>query len=214
MTTTNPTSKQPLQGQLFAISAPSGTGKSSLVKALLAQDSSLKLSISHTTRAPRGQEQNGKEYWFIAPEEFKSMIAQDDFFEWAQVHGNYYGTSRQSILSSLQNGQNVILEIDWQGALQIKSLFNDAVLIFIIPPSLQALKSRLTQRGEDSQEVIEQRLINAKIELGKAKEFDFVIINDNFETALADLRAIVQVQCLRYNRQKHHNAAVFAKLEI
>lgn len=214
MTTTDPNPTQPLQGQLFAISAPSGAGKSSLVRSLLATDPSLKLSISHTTRAPRGQEKNGKEYWFISQDEFKLMIAQGDFFEWAQVHENYYGTSRQSIQSSLQNGQNVILEIDWQGALQIKSLFKDAVLIFISPPSFDTLKSRLIQRGEDSPQVIEKRLINAQIELGKAKEFDFVIINDNFESALADLRAIVQVQCLRYNKQKQRNAEIFTKLGI
>jgi len=151
-------------GNLFVVSAPSGTGKSSLVKALLELDSRLQVSVSHTTRAPRGQEQHGREYWFIGKEAFQQMVDRGEFFEHAEVHGNCYGTSRQAIEERIQHGEDVVLEIDWQGALQIKKIFPNAVLIFILPPSYEELLQRLNRRGEDSAEVIEMRMRNARIE--------------------------------------------------
>lgn len=203
-----------LSGNLYVITAPSGAGKSSLVKALMELDSGLTLSISHTTRHPRGQEQNGREYWFIEQPEFERMIEQGDFVEWAYVHDRYYGTSRHEIEKRLKEGLDVILEIDWQGALQIRKIIPTAVLIFILPPSWAELDSRLNRRGEDSAEVIQTRLNNAKIEVSKAKDFDFVIINTLFETALFDLKTIVHSQRLRYLCQKHRNAEVFKQLGI
>ena len=212
--TTKTTATTTYPGNLYVITAPSGAGKSSLVKALMAQDPKLTLSISHTTRAPRGQEQNGKEYWFTNTDHFKQMIDHGDFLEWANVHSNYYGTSRQSIQTALQEGQDIILEIDWQGALQIKQIFPQAVLIFILPPSWDELEARLKKRGEDSMEVIQKRLGNAKIELTQANKFDFVIINDIFETALAELALITQAQRLRYETQRNNHAGVFQQLHI
>lgn len=209
MTTPAPTQHP---GNLYVITAPSGAGKSSLVNALLAQDPALSLSVSHTTRAPRGKEQNGKEYWFTDTSNFKQMIEKNDFFEWAHVHGNYYGTSRPAIQTALQKGDDILLEIDWQGALQIKEIFPQAVLIFILPPSWEELKNRLKNRGEDSEEVIEKRLENAKIELAQAKNFDFVIINAVFETALSELKTVVQAQRLRYEAQKNSHTQTFQQL--
>ncbi|MGL4666404.1 MAG: guanylate kinase [Saezia sp.] len=201
-----------LPGNLYVITAPSGAGKSSLVNALLAQDPHLSLSISHTTRAPRGKEANGKEYWFTDVDHFKQMIESNEFIEWAHVHGNYYGTSRQGIQTALQDGRDILLEIDWQGALQIKKIFPQAILIFILPPSWEELKARLQKRGEDSPEVIEKRLNNAQIELAQAKNFDFVIINDIFETALSELNTITQAQRLRYEARKNSKPHVFQQL--
>ena len=178
-------------GNLFVVAAPSGAGKSSLVKSLLELDSHLVVSVSHTTRKPRGQEQDGREYHFIDEKTFRKMVAAGDFFEWAEVHGHLYGTSKAGVESLVAGGQDVVLEIDWQGALQIKRIFSNAVLIFILPPSWDELRSRLERRGEDSAEVIETRLRNAAAELAHAKEFDFVIINGLFERALFDLKAIV-----------------------
>ena len=201
-------------GNLFCVAAPSGAGKSSLVKALLELDSHLMVSVSHTTRQPRGQEQHGREYCFIDEASFRSMIEHGDFFEWAQVHGNLYGTSRKAIEERLMSGHDVVLEIDWQGALQIKQLFPHAVLIFILPPSWEELRSRLERRGEDSAEVIELRLRNAADEMARASEFDFVIINELFERALFDLKAIVHAQRLRYSAQRRARADTFAALNI
>lgn len=201
-------------GNLFVVAAPSGAGKSSLVKALLELDSHLTVSISHTTRAPRGQEQHGREYWFIAEPEFRSMVDRGDFFEWAQVHGNLYGTSRSAIESRLQRGEDVVLEIDWQGALQIKKLFAHAVLIFILPPSWHELQQRLQRRGEDQPEVIAQRMANARVEVAQARHFDFVIINALFETALFDLKTVVHSQRLKYAAQLRNRSTVFAALDL
>lgn len=201
-----------LPGNLYVITAPSGAGKSTLVNALLAHDPNLSLSISHTTRAPRGKEINGKEYWFTSIDHFKEMIENNDFIEWAHVHGNYYGTSRQGIQTALQDGRDILLEIDWQGALQIKKIFPQAVLIFILPPSWDELRARLQKRGEDSLEVIEKRLNNAQIELAQAKNFDFVIINDVFETALSELNTITQAQRLRFEARKNSKPQVFQQL--
>jgi guanylate kinase len=201
-------------GNLFAVAAPSGTGKSSLVKALLELDSHLVVSISHTTRPPRGQEQDGREYHFVDEPTFRAMIADGEFVEWAEVHGNLYGTSRGAIEERITGGQDVVLEIDWQGALQIKKLFPDAVLIFVLPPSWDELRQRLTRRGEDGPEVIERRMENARAEVAKASQFDFVIINALFETALFDLKAIVHSQRLKYAALKRSRPAVFAALGL
>ncbi len=201
-------------GNLFVVTAPSGAGKSSLVKALLELDARLAVSISHTSRAPRGQEQHGREYWFISPEEFRAKAARGEFFEWAEVHGNLYGTSRAGIEDRLQHGEDVVLEIDYQGALQIKQLFPYAVLIFILPPSWDELRLRLNRRGDTEPEVIAKRMNNARIEVAQARHFDFVIINALFETALFDLKAIVHSQRLKYAALKRSRPAVFAALNL
>jgi guanylate kinase len=201
-------------GNLFVVAAPSGAGKSSLVKALLELDSHLAVSVSHTTRAPRGQEQHGREYWFIKSEEFRAMVEQGDFFEWAEVHGNHYGTSRKAIEERLARGEDVVLEIDYQGALQIKQIFSHAVLIFILPPSWAELRQRLTRRGEDEAVVIEQRMVNARHEVAQARHFDFVIINGLFETALFDLKTVVHSQRLRYAAQQRNKSQVFQALDL
>jgi guanylate kinase len=201
-------------GNLFVVAAPSGAGKSSLVKALLELDSHLVVSVSHTTRAPRGQEQHGREYWFVDEPEFRAMVGRDEFFEWAQVHGKLYGTSRRAIQERLEHGEDVVLEIDWQGAQQIKRLFPQTVTIFILPPSWAELEQRLQRRGEDKPEVIGTRLANARDEVAHAREFDFVIINALFETALFDLKTVVHSQRLRYAAQRRNKSAVFAALNL
>lgn len=201
-------------GNLFCVAAPSGAGKSSLVKALLELDSRLDVSVSHTTRAPRGQEQNGREYWFVGEPSFRAMIEREEFFEWAQVHGHLYGTSRKAIEARLERGEDVVLEIDWQGALQIKQLFPHAVLIFILPPSWEELRQRLTRRGEDRPDVIETRMANARQEVAQARHFDFVIINSLFETALFDLKTVVHSQRLRYAAQMRNRSQVFSALNL
>jgi guanylate kinase len=201
-------------GNLFVVAAPSGAGKSSLVKALLELDSHLVVSVSHTTRAPRGQEQHGREYWFVDEPEFRAMVDRGEFFEWAQVHGKLYGTSRLAIQDRLARGEDVVLEIDWQGALQIKRLFEHTVLIFILPPSWDELRQRLLRRGEDNPETIEQRMANARDEVAHARDFDFVIINSLFETALFDLKTVVHSQRLKYAAQRRNKSAVFAALNL
>jgi len=201
-------------GNLFVVAAPSGAGKSSLVKALLEVDARLAVSISHTSRAPRGQEQHGREYWFITPEEFRTMAERGDFFEWAKVHGNLYGTSRAGIESRLQHGEDVVLEIDFQGALQIKQLFPYAVLIFILPPSWDELRLRLNRRGDTAPEVIAKRMNNARIEVAQAQNFDFVVVNAVFDTAVFDLKAIVHAQRLKYAAQRRNRSAVFQALDL
>ena len=201
-------------GNLFVVAAPSGTGKSSLVKALMEVDAGVAPSISHTTRGARGQEKHGREYFFIGDVEFDAMVAAGDFLEWANVHGNRYGTSRQTIEERISSGGDIVLEIDWQGALQIKQIFTDAILIFVLPPSLEELRARLERRGEDSPEVIELRLHNAREELAQANHFDFVIINEIFERALFDLKAIVHAQRLKFSAQKSARADTFKALNI
>ncbi len=201
-------------GNLYAVAAPSGAGKSSLVKALLELDSHLSLSISHTTRKPRGQDQHGREYHFVDGATFRSMIDAGEFIEWAEVHGHLYGTSRTAIDEQITGGRDVLLEIDWQGALQIKRLYPNAVLIFILPPSWDELRSRLERRGEDDAAVIAHRMDNARIEVSKADQFDFVIINALFETALFDLKAIVHSQRLKYAALRRIRPAIFAALGL
>ena len=201
-------------GNLFVVAAPSGAGKSSLVKALMELDSAVQPSVSHTTRSPRGQEKHGREYFFVSASEFDSMVAADGFVEWAHVHGHRYGTSKKAVEDRVAQGADVLLEIDFQGALQIREVFANAVLIFILPPSWEELRSRLERRGEDSAEVIELRLRNAADEMARASEFDFVIINELFERALFDLKAIVHAQRLRYSAQRRARADTFAALNI
>ena len=201
-------------GNLYVVAAPSGAGKSSLVKALMEVDAGVKASISHTTRAPRGQEVDGREYFFVDNATFDTMVANQDFLEWAQVHGNRYGTSRQAVEQRLSEGGDVLLEIDYQGALQIKQIFPHAVLVFVLPPSWEELRSRLQRRGEDSAETIEQRLVNAEQEMAQAVKFDFVIINELFERALFDLKSIVHAQRLKYAAQSRSRATVFSALHI
>ena len=201
-------------GNLFVVAAPSGAGKSSLVKALLELDSRVQPSVSHTTRAPRGQEKHGREYFFVSEAEFDAMVAADGFVEWAHVHGRRYGTSKKMIEDRIAQGADVILEIDWQGALQIRKVFANAILIFILPPSWEELRSRLERRGEDAPDVIEMRLENAAEEMAQAKYFDFVIINELFERALFDLKAIVHAQRLKYSSQRRALASTFQALGI
>ncbi|GAD20717.1 guanylate kinase [Acidovorax sp. MR-S7] len=201
-------------GNLFVVSAPSGAGKSSLVKALLELDSHVQPSVSHTTRAPRGQEKHGREYFFASEQEFDAMVSANGFVEWANVHGRRYGTSRKVIEERVAHGADVVLEIDFQGALQIKQAFVNAVLIFILPPSWEELRSRLERRGEDAPEVIEMRLRNAADEMAQVEKFDFVIINEVFERALFDLKTIVHAQRLKYTAQRRARADTFESLNI
>jgi guanylate kinase len=201
-------------GNLFVVAAPSGAGKSSLVKALMELDSGLSPSVSHTTRAPRGQEKHGREYFFASPPEFDAMVQANAFVEWAHVHGQRYGTSRKAIEERIAQGCDVILEIDWQGALQIKTVFANAILIFILPPSWDELRSRLERRGEDAPDIIEMRLRNAAEEMAHAPEFDFVIINELFERALFDLKTIVHAQRLKYAAQLRARAQTFLALHL
>ncbi|HNW03074.1 MAG TPA: guanylate kinase [Burkholderiaceae bacterium] len=201
-------------GNLFVVAAPSGAGKSSLVKALLELDSHVQPSVSHTTRAPRGQEKHGREYFFVSPAEFDAMVAADAFVEWAHVHSHRYGTSKRAIEERIAQGADVILEIDFQGALQIKKVFANAVSIFILPPSWEELRSRLERRGEDSEEVIEMRLKNAATEVAQVHHFDFVIINELFDRALFDLKAIVHSQRLKFSAQRRARAETFKALNI
>jgi guanylate kinase len=201
-------------GNLFVVAAPSGAGKSSLVKALLEIDSKLDVSISHTSRAPRGQEQHGRDYWFITTEAFKEMVDRGEFFEWAEVHGNLYGTSRSAIEARMAHGDDVVLEIDFQGALQIKQLFPYAVLIFILPPSWDELAQRLTRRGDTAPEVMAMRMANARLEVAQAQKFDFVVVNAVFDTAVFDLKSIVHAQRLKYAAQRRNRSAVFCALDL
>jgi len=170
--------------------------------------------VSHTTRQPRGQEKHGREYFFVSPQEFDQMVEANAFLEWAHVHGQRYGTSRKAIEDRIAQGADVILEIDFQGAVQIKKLFANAVLIFILPPSWEELKSRLHNRGEDASDIIELRLQNAADEMAQAREFDYVIINALFETALFDLKAVVHAQRLKFLAQRRARADIFQALNI
>ena len=206
-------------GSLLMVVAPSGAGKSSLVNALLARVSNIELSISWTTRAPRPGEQNGREYHFVSVDEFRQMELAGDFLEHAQVHGNYYGTSRSWIENRLGSGVDVLLEIDWQGARQIRQRFADEPRvsitgIFILPPSIETLEQRLRQRGQDNEAVIARRLLAAGSEIAHASEFEHVIINQDFSAALQDLISIVQAARSRYPAQHARHYDLFSQLGL
>ena len=189
------------RGNLFILSAPSGAGKSSLINALLAKHSDMKVSVSHTTRAPRPGEENAVHYHFVSVDEFKALIEKDDFFEWAQVFDNYYGTSKQAIEQQLAAGIDVFLDIDWQGARQVRDLVADVETIFILPPSKAELESRLNNRGQDSQEVIAGRMAQAQSETSHFNEYDYVVVNDDFATALKEIETIVLAKRLSLQSQ-------------
>jgi guanylate kinase len=188
-------------GNLFTICAPSGAGKTSLVNALLEREPDIELSVSFTTRPPRNAEVDGRDYHFVTRETFLAMAARGDFLESAEVHGNLYGTSQGWIDARRAEGRDIVLEIDWQGARQVRGLIREAVGIFILPPSLDALRRRLTSRGQDSAEVIERRLANARAEIAHVEEFDYVIINHTFDVAVTDLVSIVRAQRLTVTAQ-------------
>jgi len=200
-----------MKGSLFIVSAPSGAGKSSLVKAALADDKRLALSVSHTTRAPRAGELNGREYHFVDRKTFDAMLERGDFLESAEVHGNRYGTSRRWIEEARAKGFDIMLEIDWQGARQVRKAFADAVSIFILPPPpvLGELEHRLRGRGQDSEEAIQRRLRDARDEIAHGNEFDYVIINKEFEEARRDLAAVVRASRLKLSEQRARHPEIF-----
>ena len=200
--------------QVFMVVAPSGAGKSSLVNALLAADPGISLSVSFTTRPPRPGETNGREYHFVGVAEFQQRKARGEFLESAEVHGNFYATSRKEIEDRLAQGTDVLLEIDWQGARQVKALFPGAVGVFILPPSIDALDERLHKRGQDSPAVIKRRLLAAGSEIARAPEFDYIVINEDFNVALAQLGAVVTATRLRYDAQAARHHELFAQLGI
>ena len=201
-------------GNIFLVVAPSGAGKSTLVNALLAQESSISLSVSFTTRPARPGDQDGREYHFVTVEDFKARRARGEFLESAEVHGNFYATSRVWIEERMRQGRDVLLEIDWQGARQVKLAFPHAVGIFILPPSIDALAERLHKRGQDPKQVIDRRLLAAGSEIAHAPDFDYVIINEDFPLALAQLTAIVTATRLRYASQAARHHALFVQLGI
>ena len=201
-------------GSLFMVAAPSGAGKSTLVNALLAKEADLRLSISYTTRPPRPGEENGREYHFTSVDDFLVRKNNNEFLEYAEVHGNYYGTSRILINQYMQAGTDMLLEIDWQGAQQVKKQFPQAVGIFILPPSIEALEQRLKKRGQDSEQVITKRLLAAGGEIAHAPEFEYVIINHEFEVALSELVAIVRATRCRFNQQAARNPDLFGQLGL
>jgi guanylate kinase len=184
-------------GSLFIVCAPSGAGKTSLVNALLEREPDIELSVSYTTRPPRAGEEDGREYHFVSRDVFLAMASRGEFLESAEVHGNLYGTSQSWINERRATGRDIVLEIDWQGAQQVRRLVPGAIGVFIVPPSLQILRKRLTARGQDSAEVIERRLANARDEIGHVEEFDYVIINQTFDVAVVDLVSIVRAQRLK-----------------
>jgi guanylate kinase len=206
-------------GNLFILAAPSGAGKSSLIKALLQKHSetglhnnAMQVSVSHTTRAPRPGEINGIHYHFVSREEFQALIKQDAFFEWAEVFAHYYGTSKIVIEQTLRQGIDVFLDIDWQGARQVKAQIPDTATIFVAPPSQEELLRRLTERGQDSTEVITKRMQQAVAEISHYHEFDYIVVNDDFEAALAELDSIVTSRRLRKEKQIIRHQQLFIDL--
>ncbi len=193
------------KGDLFVISAPSGAGKSTLCHRLMEETPGVAFSVSHTTRSPRKGEVDGVDYHFVSKEHFMQMVEQEEFLEWAEVHGNCYGTSRSAVTAMLENGQDVLLDIDVQGAMQVRDIFPESVLIFILPPSLQVLEHRLRNRGTDSEETIRLRMENARGELAAVREYHFLIVNDDLIRAAGDLQSIVLARRCRTRRvlQRH-----------
>jgi guanylate kinase len=201
-----------IRGTLYIVAAPSGAGKSSLVNATLAKEPGIALSISFTSRAPRPGERHAQHYHFVSKEEFERMIAAGDFFEHALVHGDYKGTARQSVEPQLAAGKDVLLEIDWQGARQVRAKMPDCVSVFILPPSRDALQTRMRNRGQDSEAVIAQRLAAAREEMSHFNEFDYVIVNEHFDAAAAELRAIFVAHRLRREAQAERHAVLVREL--
>lgn len=201
-----------MKGTLFIVAAPSGAGKSSLVNATLAKEPGIALSISFTSRAPRPGERHAQHYHFVSKPEFERMIEAGDFFEHALVHGDYKGTARQSVQPQLDAGKDVLLEIDWQGARQVREKMPDCVSVFILPPSRDALDTRMRNRGQDTQRVIAQRLAAAREEMSHYGEFDYLIVNEHFDAAAAELRAIFVAQRLRREAQRERHADLLAEL--
>jgi len=203
----------PARGTLFVVSAPSGAGKTSLVRALLTRESGLWLSVSYTTRAPRDGEVDGQHYHFVDHATFDAMVAEDAFVEYARVFDNAYGTAEATLHEALAAGDDLILEIDWQGARQVRERFPDAVTVFIVPPSVAALEERLRGRGQDSDETIARRMAQARDELSHYGEYDYLVVNDDFEQALAELHCLVGTERLRLPRQQQrHREALAAML--
>jgi len=202
-----------MSGSLFIVCAPSGAGKTSLVAELLRSDPQIKLSVSHTTRKPRAGEVDGREYHFVSAETFVQMVERGEFLESALVHGNHYGTSQDWIEEQRKAGRDILLEIDWQGAAQVRKVIPDAVGIFIVPPSFETLVSRLNKRAQDPPDVIALRLAAAREEIGHVAEFDYVIINDKFDVAVQDLAAIVRAQRLRASAQITRNNDLINRLK-
>lgn len=198
-----------IAGTLFIVSAPSGAGKTTLVGKLMAHDPAIRHSVSYTTRQPRPGEQDGHHYHFIDIQTFLAMRERGDFLEWAEVHGNFYGTSKSWLLDEMRAGRDTLLEIDWQGAQQVREVMPHAVGIFIVPPSIAELERRLRARGQDSEEVIQRRVAAALGELRHVDEFDFVIINNNLQEALEDLAAAVRASRLNFSRQRARHPDVF-----
>ena len=203
-----------MRGTLFIVAAPSGAGKSTLVNALLAREPGITLSISFTSRAPRPGERHAEHYHFIEAAEFEAMVAAGDFFEHALVHGDWKGTARQSVEPQLSAGRDVLLEIDWQGARQVRSKIPDAVSVFILPPSRAALEERMRKRGQDSEAVIAQRLAAAREEMSHYGEFDYLIVNEVFETAVAEMCSIFTASRLRKDAQVARHARLITSLLV
>jgi len=200
-------------GTLFVVSAPSGAGKTTLVKLLLERDARVRQSVSYTTRSPRPGEQDGREYHFVDIPAFNAMRERGEFLEWAEVHGNFYGTSRVWLEERMRSGQDMLLEIDWQGAQQVRRLFPTAVTVFILPPSIDELERRLRNRGQDAEEVILRRVAAALGEMRHVGEFDFAIINNDLQTALEDLAAVARTARLRVANQRAREPEMFRFLE-
>ena len=201
-----------MRGTLYIVAAPSGAGKSSIVNACLARDPNICLSISFTSRAPRPGERHAEHYHFVSADEFKGMVKAGDFFEHALVHGDWKGTAKQSVEPQLARGKDVLLEIDWQGARQVRSQVPEAVSVFILPPSRQALEQRMRVRGQDSDEVIERRLAAAREEMSHYGEFDYVIVNEHFATAVDEMCAIFTASRLRREPQVARHAMLIDAL--
>ena len=204
--------KSEASGSVFIVSAPSGAGKTSLVRALLDTDSQVKLSVSYTTRAPRPGEVDGLHYHFVDLNAFIAMLNHGDFLESAEVYGNRYGTSQRWIEAQLAQGMDILLEIDWQGALQVRRLMPQALSIFILPPSIGALRARLTGRAQDEDEVIARRVAAAREDMSHVGEFDYVIINDDFATAASELQAVVKASRLQLSKQRQRHGALIQSL--
>ncbi|AKE51153.1 guanylate kinase [Kangiella geojedonensis] len=212
MTRPQNTADNTAKGTLYVVSAPSGAGKTSLLKAVLARMPELKLSISHTTRPQRPGETDGQDYHFVSVEDFEQMLEQESFLEHAEVFGNYYGTSRVWLESQLKLGHDVVLEIDWQGARQVRSLMPECRSIFILPPSQEELHNRLTGRGQDSEEVIQSRMAAAHREIKHYDEYDYLVINDDFESACTELSAIFTARRLRLESQQVRQQSLLSEL--